>query len=190
MKNPIRGVVPHPGATFPYSELSGFKIIPNKLILGLPLGVSSITFVAIESVQLIEIYWLCILLYEVKYKLIFFWITWQRKPQLRSLSLSPVHSLVLPVTLCIQLPVNPPKSSETPLRNMKISRTGRPSFAKLKRKVSNQLNSIFKKSWFCWLNTICFFERALYLFLLGTLGGSRKKMAKKIIPKVATNKNV
>lgn len=55
MKKPIRGVVPQPGATFPYSELSGFKTIPKKLILGLPLGVSSITFVAVEPAQLIEI---------------------------------------------------------------------------------------------------------------------------------------
>lgn len=55
MKSPIRGVVPQPGATFPYSELSGFKTIPKKLILGLPFGVSPITFVAVEPAQLIEI---------------------------------------------------------------------------------------------------------------------------------------
>lgn len=33
-------------------------------------------------------------------------------------------------------------------------------------------------------------KEASYLPLLGTLGGSRKKMAKNIIPEVATNKNV
>ena len=77
---------------------------------------------------------------------------------------------------------------------MKISRTDRPSFAKLKRKVSNQPNlphihdfaDTTKSASSAKLKS----GKALYLPLLGTLGGSRKKMAKNIIPKVATNKNV
>jgi|LakMenE18May11ns_1017448.scaffolds.fasta_scaffold9589997_3 hypothetical protein len=31
----IIAVVPHPGATFPYSEFSGFKIVPNLVIFPL-----------------------------------------------------------------------------------------------------------------------------------------------------------
>lgn len=50
MERPIRGVVPHPGATLPYSELSGFKKTPKPLCLGLALGVSSIIFVAVEII--------------------------------------------------------------------------------------------------------------------------------------------
>ena len=30
--NPIIGVVPHPGATFPYSELRGLKSSPNLVL--------------------------------------------------------------------------------------------------------------------------------------------------------------
>lgn len=30
---PITGVVPHPGATFPYSEFKGFSIVPNVVTL-------------------------------------------------------------------------------------------------------------------------------------------------------------
>jgi len=33
MKVPITTVVPQPGATFPYSELSGFKAVPNGVTL-------------------------------------------------------------------------------------------------------------------------------------------------------------
>jgi hypothetical protein len=32
IKTPITGVVPHPGATLPYSELSGLKISPNLVL--------------------------------------------------------------------------------------------------------------------------------------------------------------
>ena len=32
IKTPITGVVPQPGATFPYSELSGLKISPNLVL--------------------------------------------------------------------------------------------------------------------------------------------------------------
>ena len=31
IKTPITTVVPHPGATFPHSELSGLKISPNRV---------------------------------------------------------------------------------------------------------------------------------------------------------------
>jgi hypothetical protein len=32
IKKPITGVVPQPGATLPYSELSGLKISPNLVL--------------------------------------------------------------------------------------------------------------------------------------------------------------
>jgi hypothetical protein len=32
IKTPITGVVPHPGDTLPYSELSGLKISPNLVL--------------------------------------------------------------------------------------------------------------------------------------------------------------
>jgi hypothetical protein len=32
IKTPITGVVPHPGATLPSSELSGLKISPNLVL--------------------------------------------------------------------------------------------------------------------------------------------------------------
>ena len=32
IKTPITGVVPQPGATLPYSELSGRKISPNRVL--------------------------------------------------------------------------------------------------------------------------------------------------------------
>ena len=32
IKTPITGVVPHPGATLPYSELRGLKISPNRVL--------------------------------------------------------------------------------------------------------------------------------------------------------------
>ena len=32
IKTPITTVVPHPGATFPYSELSGLKISPSLVL--------------------------------------------------------------------------------------------------------------------------------------------------------------
>ena len=51
MKNPIRGVVPKPGTTFPYSELSLCKLTLKRLTQGLPLGVSSTKLVAIELIQ-------------------------------------------------------------------------------------------------------------------------------------------
>lgn len=81
---------------------------------------------------------------------------------------------------------------------MKISRTGRPSLKKLKRKVSNQLNfpsihdsaNATKFVSLVKLKRKLKLKKAFYLPLLGTLGGSRKKMAKNIIPKVATNRNV
>lgn len=84
---------------------------------------------------------------------------------------------------------------------MKISRTGRPSFAKLKRKVSNQLNFPYIHDFADATKSVSLVKlkrrkkklkskKTFYLPLLGTLGGSRKKMAKNIIPKVATNRNV
>lgn len=81
---------------------------------------------------------------------------------------------------------------------MKISRTGGPSFSILRRKVSNQLNFPYihdfadatKSVSSVKLGKEVEIEGRFYLPLLGTLGGSRKKMAKNIIPKVATNKNV
>jgi hypothetical protein len=33
MKMPITGVVPHPGATFPYSEFKGFNAVPKAVTL-------------------------------------------------------------------------------------------------------------------------------------------------------------
>jgi len=33
MNTPIITVVPHPGATFPYSEFKGFSIVPNTVTL-------------------------------------------------------------------------------------------------------------------------------------------------------------
>lgn len=79
---------------------------------------------------------------------------------------------------------------------MKISWTDRPrpSFAKLERKVSNQLNLPYIRDFADITKSVSLAklksEKAVYLPLLGTFGGSRKKMAKNIIPKVATNKNV
>ena len=32
IKTPITGVVPHPGATLPYSELRGLRISPNLVL--------------------------------------------------------------------------------------------------------------------------------------------------------------
>ena len=32
IKNTITGVVPHPGATLPYSELRGLRIYPNLVL--------------------------------------------------------------------------------------------------------------------------------------------------------------
>jgi hypothetical protein len=32
IKTPITGVVPHPGDTLPYSEFSGLKISPNRVL--------------------------------------------------------------------------------------------------------------------------------------------------------------
>jgi hypothetical protein len=50
---PIRGVVPHLGATLPYSELSGFKDLPTPIDLGMVLEVSSMVCVAIETIVLV-----------------------------------------------------------------------------------------------------------------------------------------
>ncbi len=77
---------------------------------------------------------------------------------------------------------------------MKISQTGRPSFQELKRKVSNSFHLIciddvvdtIKMS----ISFVVMEEYFFYLPLLGTLGGSLKKMAKNIIPEVATSRNV
>ena len=38
---PIKGVVPQPGATFPYSEFKGFNKLPAPVFLGLGLGEAS-----------------------------------------------------------------------------------------------------------------------------------------------------
>lgn len=76
--------------------------------------------------------------------------------------------------LFIPLLENLPANSETPSKNTKTNLTN--DFI-LKDKVIGQRNLHFFKKY--------------YLFpLLGTLGGSLKKMAKKIIPNVPTNKNV
>jgi hypothetical protein len=56
LKEPIKGIVPHPGATSPYSESSGFKISPIPLHIPLVLGVLSIICVAIELIALVKIY--------------------------------------------------------------------------------------------------------------------------------------
>ena len=36
--NPIRPVVPQPGATFPYSEFSGFIAVPSAVTFALPMS--------------------------------------------------------------------------------------------------------------------------------------------------------
>jgi len=50
---PIRGVVPYPGATLPYSELSGFNDLPTRVDLGVVLEVSSIICVVIKTIVLV-----------------------------------------------------------------------------------------------------------------------------------------
>jgi hypothetical protein len=50
IKTAISGVVPHPGATFPYSEFNGFKILPTLVCLPLLLEVSLIIWVAIKII--------------------------------------------------------------------------------------------------------------------------------------------
>ena len=46
---PIKGVVPQPGATFPYSEFKGFSKLPAPVRFGLGLELSSTVCVAIAS---------------------------------------------------------------------------------------------------------------------------------------------
>ncbi len=52
---PIKGVVPHPGATLPYSEFKGFNKSPITVRLGPDLELSSTVCVAINPIALIEI---------------------------------------------------------------------------------------------------------------------------------------
>ena len=51
MNTPIITVVPQPGATFPYSELSGRNTVPNRVIFPVPGSLPSLagtlTFVAV-----------------------------------------------------------------------------------------------------------------------------------------------
>ena len=52
---PIKGVVPQPGATFPYSEFKGFNKLPAPVRFGLGLELSSTVCVAINTIALVEI---------------------------------------------------------------------------------------------------------------------------------------
>ena len=52
---PIKGVVPHPGATFPYSEFNGFNNSPTVVGFGRDLELPSTVFVAINPIVFIEI---------------------------------------------------------------------------------------------------------------------------------------
>ena len=52
---PISGVVPHPGATLPYSEFNGFNKSPIIVRLGPDLELPSTVCVAINSIALVEI---------------------------------------------------------------------------------------------------------------------------------------
>lgn len=47
---PIKGVVPHPGATLPYSEFNGFNKSPTTVRLGPDLELSSTVCVAINTI--------------------------------------------------------------------------------------------------------------------------------------------
>lgn len=48
---PIKGVVPHPGATLPYSEFNGFNKSPTAVRLGPDLELSSTVCVAINPIS-------------------------------------------------------------------------------------------------------------------------------------------
>ncbi|CAN4128508.1 unnamed protein product [Withania somnifera] len=52
---PIKGVVPHPGATLPYSEFNGFNKLPTVVRLGPDLELFSTVCVAINPIVFIEI---------------------------------------------------------------------------------------------------------------------------------------
>lgn len=52
---PIKGVVPHPGATLPYSEFNGFNKAPTVVDLGRDLELLSTVCVAINPIVFIEI---------------------------------------------------------------------------------------------------------------------------------------
>ena len=43
--NPIKGVVPHPGPTFPYSEFNGRKIAPSFVLK----TIISLSFLSLEA---------------------------------------------------------------------------------------------------------------------------------------------
>ncbi|KAK4372715.1 hypothetical protein RND71_008099 [Anisodus tanguticus] len=51
----IKGVVPHPGATFPYSEFNGFNKSPTTVHLGPDLELFSTVCVAINPIVFIEV---------------------------------------------------------------------------------------------------------------------------------------
>jgi hypothetical protein len=51
MKTAINGVVPHPGATFPYSEFRGFNKVP-RLVTTLLLIVSWLSFIGVFEVAI------------------------------------------------------------------------------------------------------------------------------------------
>jgi hypothetical protein len=46
----------HPGASFPYFELSGFKDLPTLVDLGIALEVLLMVYVEIEIIVLVEIH--------------------------------------------------------------------------------------------------------------------------------------
>ncbi|CAN4128348.1 unnamed protein product [Withania somnifera] len=52
---PIKGVVPHPGATLPYSKFNGFNKLPTVVRLGLDLELFSTVYVSINPIVFIEI---------------------------------------------------------------------------------------------------------------------------------------
>ena len=47
---PIKGVVPQPGATFPYSEFKGFNNPPAEVLFGRALELPSTVCVAINPI--------------------------------------------------------------------------------------------------------------------------------------------
>ena len=51
---PIKGAVPHPGATLPYSEFSGFNKFPTVVGFGRDLEPFSTVCVAINPIVFIE----------------------------------------------------------------------------------------------------------------------------------------
>ena len=54
MKIPITTVVPHPGETFPYSELSGFNNVPKAVILPVFNSEPSFDFEAVAVCLILE----------------------------------------------------------------------------------------------------------------------------------------